>query len=198
MKPPFIKAYEDGLVDSLFTVYLQHKGYEDINNGGQITLGAIESELCDKSTLFWIPLTSATYWQFHLTSMTFNGAVIPFDGADSISDTGTSYLVIPSTVFQPIYEQISQMKPQRSPSLLSLDCNTKLTLDLMINGKQFRLTEKHLLIQESKGSTDCWVTIDEGENESLWILGDPFIRAYCNVYDYGNTRLGLMTPKSPS
>ncbi|KAI6187480.1 hypothetical protein M3Y98_00248400 [Aphelenchoides besseyi] len=31
--------------------------------------------------------------------------------------------------------------------------------------------------------------------QNLCIL-DPFIRAYCNDYDYGNQRLDLMEPKS--
>ncbi|KAI6187481.1 hypothetical protein M3Y98_00248500 [Aphelenchoides besseyi] len=103
----------------------------------------------------FISLTSATNWQFYLTSLSFNGVVIPFNGSDGSSDSGTYFLFIPSTVFQPIYAQIAQLKPQRSSSSLSLDCNRKLTLGLMINGEQFRLTEKHLLIQKSEGSTDC-------------------------------------------
>jgi len=24
-----------------------------------------------------------------------------------------------------------------------------------------------------------------------WILGDPFIRKFCNIYDVGNSRIGL-------
>jgi len=28
-----------------------------------------------------------------------------------------------------------------------------------------------------------------------WILGDPFIRQYCNVFDLGNKRIGFAPAK---
>jgi len=31
-----------------------------------------------------------------------------------------------------------------------------------------------------------------------WVLGDPFIRAFCQFYDVGNYRLGLAQPLIPA
>ncbi|KAL6743364.1 hypothetical protein Aduo_016409 [Ancylostoma duodenale] len=68
--PPFQRAVELGLVDPIFTVYLEK--LQKINgkaHGGVVTYGGFDSQHCSE-TITYENLTAATYWQFKMKSVT--------------------------------------------------------------------------------------------------------------------------------
>jgi Eukaryotic aspartyl protease len=76
-----------------------------------------------------------------------------------------------------------------------------------INGHQYNVTSAVLTMDIGLGGNRCLFGIYPIDLSALvssddsdfkvdfsWILGDPFIRAYCHVHDVGNRRLGLAMP----
>ncbi|GMT22027.1 hypothetical protein PFISCL1PPCAC_13324, partial [Pristionchus fissidentatus] len=78
----------------LFTVWLEHEGFLENVNGGIYTYGAIDTENCGP-IIAYQPLSSATYYQFKLTSVN-TGSYNNNKGWQVISDTGTSLLAAPN------------------------------------------------------------------------------------------------------
>lgn len=56
---------------------------------------------------------------------------------------------------------------------------------LTINGKQYPVSAEALINRDSEG---CYLSLGASD---LLILGDPFIRQYCQIHDLGQDRLGF-------
>ncbi|KAK6023422.1 eukaryotic aspartyl protease [Ostertagia ostertagi] len=66
--PPFIEAIQQGLVDQpVFTVFMKRVGDQVNVDGGVFTYGGIDTTNCGR-IIAWEPLSSATYWQFTVST----------------------------------------------------------------------------------------------------------------------------------
>jgi phytepsin len=81
----------------------------------------------------------------------------------------------------------------------TIDCSLipKLpNLQITIGTTTLTMTPQQYIVQmSSQGQTQClsaFIGIDlPPQIGQLWILGDPFIRAFYTIFDYGNSRLGF-------
>ncbi|EYB87699.1 hypothetical protein Y032_0258g429 [Ancylostoma ceylanicum] len=92
--PPFQRAAELGLVDPIFTVYLEKVQQLDGKaHGGLVTYGGFDSQHCSE-TITYENLTAATYWQFKMKSVTAGDfhAAFPWK---AITSTSTSFINAP-------------------------------------------------------------------------------------------------------
>uniref|UniRef100_A0A914E8M1 Peptidase A1 domain-containing protein n=1 Tax=Acrobeloides nanus TaxID=290746 RepID=A0A914E8M1_9BILA len=63
-----------------------------------------------------------------------------------------------------------------------------------IGGYQYNIPSNEYVIDLDLGNGNCAVTIngyDSGGFGPSWLLGDTFIRTYCNFYDIGNQQIGF-------
>lgn len=89
--PPFTNLVAQGTVkESLFSVYLGNSS----GSTGEMMLGGIDSTKYT-GDLMYTPLSSTTYWEFKLDSMTMNGKSITAV-TKAVADTGTSILAGPT------------------------------------------------------------------------------------------------------
>ncbi|GMR57380.1 hypothetical protein PMAYCL1PPCAC_27575, partial [Pristionchus mayeri] len=103
------------LVDQpLFTVWLEHEGAQENVNGGIYTYGAIDTTNCGP-IIAYEPLSSATYFEFKLTSMSL-GSYSNNKGWKVISDTGTSLMAGPEA----IVEQLATAAGAKVSSIIKL------------------------------------------------------------------------------
>ncbi|GMR57383.1 hypothetical protein PMAYCL1PPCAC_27578, partial [Pristionchus mayeri] len=174
VKPPFIEAVDQKLVQQpLFTVWLEHEGAKENVAGGIFTYGAIDTTNCGP-IIAYQPLSSATYFQFKLTSVSI-GTYSNSEGWEVISDTGTSLLFAPQDIIENIADAVGG-KFNEIFGLYVLPCDAIIPdLKLVIGSQTYSLTSKNMIIPSGPS----------------WILGDPFIRQYCNIYDVGNKRMGF-------
>jgi hypothetical protein len=193
--PPLVNAINQGLLDNpYFTVYLQEKGASDNVPGGFFTYGGMDTKDCG-ALIAWQPLSSATYFQFRMASIGV-GSYSSKTGWDVISDTGTSFLGGPQTITDALAKQV-QATYDDFYGAYFIDCNaTPGPLMITIGSNQYTLTEKQMIV--SAGNGQCyWAAFpfDFGGFGPSWILGDPFIRQYCNTYDLGGKRIGFSPAK---
>jgi len=188
-----------------FTVWMTATHAEN-ETGGMITLGDYDHQHCDQQ-VDWIPLSSATYYQFALDGVKVGESqgkkelvlVSPQSAVQAISDTGTSLIAGPTRDIQQIAERLGGVL-DRTQGVYTIDCTKAKTLPPVVftlNGKEFAVEAKNYVVEiedDGQGQKQCFLGFEGQPTQGggpEWILGDSFIRQYCQVYDMGGKRLGL-------
>lgn len=73
-----------------------------------------------------------------------------------------------------------------------VDCDADIALSLNIGDRNYTIEAKNIVVPAGHGR--CILTMfgmPSGGFGPAWVLGDPFIRQYCNVHDVGQQRIGF-------
>ncbi|NXO09155.1 PEPA protein, partial [Oriolus oriolus] len=184
--PVFDNMMMENLVDRrLFSVYLSR----DSQSGSFVLFGAIDP-FYTMQGISWIPLSSETYWQISMESVSISGAPVACSfGCQAIVDTGTTLLAVPVRAFRTLLRRLG------ASSSGEISCEAARNLpDLIfhIHGKEFPVPSRAYVLRNggscSLGLQGMDVPTEEGE---LWILGDVFIREYYVIFDRANNNVGL-------
>ncbi|EGT57061.1 CBN-ASP-6 protein [Caenorhabditis brenneri] len=189
--PPLINAMNQGLLDqNLFTVWLEHRGALNNVGGGVFTYGAIDTTNCGPIVAYQ-PLSSATYYQFKAAGFKL-GSYSNTKSVDVISDTGTSFLGGPQAVVDGLAKAAGATYDDWN-EVYFIDCKAQPgTLDITIGSNTYSIQPVNYIVDAGNGQ--CLFAafpFDFGGFGPSWILGDPFIRQYCNIYDIGQKRMGF-------
>ena len=196
VQPPLFQIL-DQLDQKIFTVWLdRHVKPAQGSSGGQITYGALDTTHCD-AQVDYVPLSQTTYWQFQLDSWSVGSSSFPTP-QQVISDTGTSWLGLPDDQFNALVSETGATY-NFFQDIYSVDCDAKVPdLVFVIGGKKYTVSSKEYVLDLELGSNQCAIaafsmgSISSGDpNFPTIILGDDFIRSYCNVYDIGQKRIGF-------
>jgi hypothetical protein len=195
--PPIQNALPQ-LDKQLFTVWLDRKiEVSKGGNAGQITYGGFDTENCD-ANINYVKLSSLTYWQFPITGFSM-GSYKNSKKAQVISDTGTSWIGAPQADINGI-AKVTGAKYDNVNGVYTVPCenyNKPSTLPDMtftIGGKQYPIPQIEYVLDLNLGNGQCVLTVfsmDGGGFGPSYILGDTFIRTYCNIYDVGNKQIGF-------
>jgi len=190
---PIQWAMQNGVfAQSLFTAYLATNPNANGQTGGQITFGALDTTNCG-AVMGYAPLTNLGYWQFNITAVGAGTTWYSVAQQAALSDTGTTNIAGPSALVQQIYTAVGAVY-NASMGGYVVGCSAQYpNVNLWINGVNYALTYKVLTMGYSPTGTGlCPFAITTiGAGSIQWLLGDPFIRQFCNIYDVGNQRLGF-------
>jgi hypothetical protein len=200
--PPLINAINQGLLDQpIFTVYLTEDGPVDNQPGGVFTYGGLDHKHCDSQVVYQT-LSSATYFQYPIGSVTVGSQVQSCSGSgcpwQAISDTGTSFIAAPQVISDNIADIVNAMWDDND-GVYYIECNWKADpVQIAIGSQTYTIPAKQLIIPTGNNDGKCyWAFSPMTSNGQgpTWILGDPFIRSYCNVFDIGQKRIGFAKAK---
>jgi len=190
----------------LFTTWLDLRGlvFGD-GQGGLITYGALDTDHCSPQ-VDYVPLSSRTYWQFPIQGFSI-GSQSNTNVYQVISDTGTSWIGAPPGAVTQIVNAIGAQYDSLN-QLYYVPCSAAGNLsDLVfnINGNAYPIRSQEYVEDLELGGGNCAVTLfgfgSGGGFGPAWILGDTFIRQYCNVYHVGDGTIGFSrsttVPKKP-
>ncbi|CAG9540655.1 unnamed protein product [Cercopithifilaria johnstoni] len=163
---------------------------------GVITFGSSDYENCDP-VINWVQLTSQTFWQFTIQGV----RVQTYESTgwqQAISDSGTSFLQIPSFLMKPILEKINATYSFVYEAYV-VDCITQYigpSIQIKIGSIYYSILPNQYIQTYTDNSQYSICIFAAFENFGIgfspsWILGDVFIRSYCNIYDFGNGRIGF-------
>ncbi|VDO82820.1 unnamed protein product, partial [Heligmosomoides polygyrus] len=180
----------------LFTVWMDRKVSQTSNggNGGLITYGALDTKNCD-ATVNYVPLSAETYWQFPIDGFSI-GTYSETKKEQVISDTGTSWIGAPTTVVSAVVKQTGA-KYDFANELYTVDCTTQKTQPafvITVNGIKYTVPSVEYVLDLGLGNGKCALTffgMNSGGFGPAWILGDTWIRTFCNIYDIGQKRIGF-------
>lgn len=182
--PVFTNMVDQKLLDPVFSFYLSSEDGKD----GEMDLGGIDDKHYT-GTLQYVPLSSETYWEVALDDMQIGGVSIT-NVKKAIVDTGTSLLAGPVDEVAAIAKRVGAIPLIKGEYVIP--CKGGKPIDVILNGITFTLAPGDLIIPDESlclfGMTGIDIPAPAGP---LWILGDPFIRKFYTVFDYGNKRLGF-------
>ncbi|XP_031421353.2 pepsin A-like [Clupea harengus] len=184
--PVFDNMMSQGLVSQdLFSVHLSGKS----QTGSVVLFGEIDSQYYTGS-FNWIPLTSESYWQIAMDSVTINGNTVACSGGcQAIVDTGTSLIVGPSGDISNMNGWVGATTNQYGDATVSCgNIQNMPEVTFTINGHAFTLPASAYV---SQGYNSCSTGFGNGGNDQLWILGDVFIRQFYTVFDRKYNMVGL-------
>lgn len=194
--PPFINAINQGLVTQpLFSVYLEtdNGSEDDAPGGGVYTFGDIDTVNCG-AVIDWVDLSDETWWEFPIDSCNVSDTSISADTSYVVSDTGTSLLIGDTPLVKAVAKKVkARYNSQYGIYVLKCDA-TYDPITFVIQGKMYNLTSDVLTMDVGFDNNWCLfgaAPMDLSDYGIDWILGDPFIRAFCNIYDVGNNKIGL-------
>jgi len=181
----------------LFTVWLSRVGAVDnVKNGGLYTYGGMDAAHCSP-TVNYVPLTAETYWQFMLSGVSV-GSYSHNQQWQVISDTGTSLMGLPTQTTRDVANAVGG-KYDGSQGLYTLPCSTNVPpMVLTIGGMQYTIPKNQWIEPLDSSGTTCYLTIFDFGSAGFgpaWILGDTFIRSYCNIYHIGGKKIGFAALK---
>jgi len=191
--PPLINAINQGLLDlPMFTVWLAYKGIGDnVLGGGVYTYGGFDNANCGP-LIAWQGLSSQTYFQFRMGQIGV-GSYSSSAGWEVISDTGTSFIGGPQTIVDNMARQAGATY-NNNDGVYYMPCNSQPgPIGMTIGSQTYQIQQVNYIIDAGFGG-QCYFAFfpfSFGGGGPAWILGDPFIRQYCNMYDLGNGRIGF-------
>jgi len=196
--PPPFQNLMPQLDAPIFTVWLDKKGNVDGVVGGLYTYGAVDNVNCQMNTVMYASLSAQTYWQFPIQGISVGS--YSFNGVQQvISDTGTSLIGGPTSQIQGIANAVGGQYNSQYQLWLT-PCNrisTAPALTFNINAPNmtpFQVPAFEYIIDVGLGGGQCLLTFFDMGGAGFgpaWILGDPWIRTFCNIHDVGGRRIGF-------
>ncbi|KAI6192273.1 Peptidase A1 domain-containing protein [Aphelenchoides bicaudatus] len=186
-------SIEQGLFDRpLFSIYLRQcpGNKQECTEAGQLTLGALDTYNCGP-VVTWAKLNNGTTdWEFMLEGFSMGPLFQIKKPIRCITDTGSSHIFMPPQFSRLIAAFLKANRTETDDLLIP--CNYVVNFQIRINGNSFTIPSKQLISREGKNGCSLMISENGSDgNDDLWILGDPFIRSFCQIHDWKNRRVGF-------
>ncbi|KAI6198218.1 hypothetical protein M3Y99_01899200 [Aphelenchoides fujianensis] len=178
----------------VFTIWLdRHVKPSAGQSGGVITFGAVDQQNCDVPFVY-APLVAEAEWIFNVDEFdvgTFHDA----NPLAASSDTSAGFLYVPFDYFPSILGLLQPTYDSKY-GLYSVPCTSASTLpDLVftVGGQQLPVAATEYVVDIQMPGGMCALLIEQNFDDGFypWILGEPFLRTFCTIYDVGQQRMGF-------
>jgi hypothetical protein len=174
------------LPQNVFSFYLSNVGGD---NASVVIFGGVDSRYYTGNFVY-APVETKGYWMIKVGGIYIGAKQVhkcAGDDCHSVVDTGTSIIVGPSYAVSDLLKAIGPVAP---------DCSnlSKLpTIAFEISGQMLDLPPSFYVIKDKTvNGTQCILGIEGSLAVApMWILGDPFLRAYYSVFDRDQDRVGF-------
>jgi saccharopepsin len=194
--PPFYSMIDQGLLDEpVFAFYLGNA--DDEGDESEAVFGGV-NENHYSGKLIEIPLRRKAYWEVDLDAITFGDATAELDNTGVILDTGTSLIVLPSTLAELLNKEIGAKKGYNGQYTIECEKRDSLPeLTFTLSGYNFSITPFDYILEVQGSCISSFTGMDIPEPAGpLAILGDAFLRKWYSVYDLGRNSVKLAPSKA--
>ncbi|KAH8383400.1 hypothetical protein KR009_008443 [Drosophila setifemur] len=162
------------------------------SRGGVLIFGSTNATAYTGSNSYtYTPVTKKGYWQIQLQDILVGSTKIS-GSVQAIVDSGTSLISAPKAIYKKINEKIGCTAT--SSGVCWMKCSKKIPdFTFVIGGTDFTIkgNQMKLKVRTTKGKTVCISAVSESEGINFVILGDPFFRQNCIVFDSAKSRVGI-------
>lgn len=194
--PPFYNMINQGLLDEpVFAFYLGDANTE--GDESEVVFGGVNPDhYTGKITK--IPLRRKAYWEVDLDAITFGKETAELDNTGVILDTGTSLIVLPSTLAELLNKEIGAKKSFNGQYTVECDTRDKLPdLGFTLSGYNFSITAYDYILEVQGSCISAFTGMDiKAPVGPLAILGDAFLRKWYSIYDLADNSVGIAKAKA--
>ncbi|VDK49226.1 unnamed protein product [Anisakis simplex] len=183
------------LAESIFTIWIPRKGTSaEGSSDGLITHGGLDLDHCGKM-IGYRYLSSARHWQFRMDSVSV-GSYTNQKGWEVASETGYAFIGVPKYVMNHIVKELN-LAPAMVNNAYFTNCKqlpSLPTLKFGIGSNIYEMDTNTLFHQRSGMCLSVLMAIESFGygNEATWALGVPFAFNFCQTFDFGKQRIGVM------
>ncbi|KAH8264054.1 hypothetical protein KR038_001973 [Drosophila bunnanda] len=167
------------------------KGGGSSSRGGVVIFGSTDTSAYTGSNSYtYTPVTKKGYWQFALEAF-YVGSTRVSGISQAIVDSGTSLIAAPCAIYHRINKIIGCT--ETSSGECWMKCSKEIPdFTFVINGKKFVIpgNKMKMRVRTNKGNIVC-ISVVSCMGTDFWILGDPYMRNYCTVFDMANNKIGF-------
>jgi len=165
-------------------------------SGGELTLGGYDSSKFT-GDLKYSPVTTQTYWNLGLQSVTVNGQDTGVQAQDAAIDTGTTLIVAPDADALAINQALNAQAVEGDGGIFAISCDTSSlpAVTITFPGGSFDVPPSSYVMSNGDGTCISGISGDGGMGLTQWIVGDVFLRTYYAVFDAGNNQVGFAPSK---
>ncbi|KAJ8076106.1 aspartic proteinase precursor [Marasmius tenuissimus] len=190
MTPPLYSMINKGLLDEPVVSFRLGSSESD---GGEAIFGGVNKSAF-KGDLTYIPVHRKASWEVKLEEVLFGDESVELENTGAAIDTATSLIGLPSDMAEILNAQIGAKKTWNGQ--YAVDCEKVASLpDLTFKfgGKPFpiKATDYILEVQGACISSFTGLDIQTPGGDSLWVIGDVFLRRYYTVFDLGKNAVGF-------
>jgi hypothetical protein len=142
--------------------------------------------------LNYVPVNKASgYWQIIVGGYALGtGANVdaPFT---AIADTGTTLMLLPSTIVKAYYAQILGSVYDSAQAAYTFPCSAAMPTFTLVIGTSKLVIPTNLIKFAQVSNTMCYGGIQSSDGIGFAILGDVALKAGFFVFDEGNSQLGF-------
>lgn len=177
-----------GLIkERLFSMYLKSSTH------GEIQFGSFDASKF-VGRLRWLQTEGLQEWHLPVTGFSIGNAKFEVEDSEALIDTGTNAILCPEAFFKLVVEATGATRVlHQFWEVKCLAMRSLPQIAFWLGGHRFALSPRDYIKREGKHR--CVLSLipyNAGHGRhSLWILGDPFLRAYYTVFDAENKRIGL-------
>jgi hypothetical protein len=170
----------------IFSIWLD-RNVEGKALGGEIVFGGKDPDHCGKDIMTIPAGIRKPWWTFNVEKMLLDGQQI--SGANTaITDTGTSFIMLPMDMYNKV------KKKYKVGYKIPCDMYKDIKLEIQINNKLFELNHDDLMFPYED---QCTVAISSLGMDII-LLGDPWIKGYCQIHDYEKETLTFASLRHPT
>ncbi|KAI6241106.1 putative aspartyle protease [Aphelenchoides fujianensis] len=186
------QAIDAGLLDSpLFTIWLESKSGLPLDQpAGALTLGAIDVDHCS-AEVNNVPLTSNSIYLINVDAFGTNGAKIS-GTYKTLVTIGAAQNIVPLAAMRDV-TTATNAEYDWDYGFYEVDCSIQFTWSVWVNDDdELKVDQSTLLVNTPDGRCFLnFVYFEGGLGEVDLVLGTPFLRQYCSVYDPTNKAVGF-------
>ncbi|KAJ1999966.1 aspartic proteinase precursor [Coemansia thaxteri] len=175
----------------MFSFYLSDNNNQQ-GGDGEMVLGGYNKDHFE-GELQWAPVRRKGYWEVDLEKVKFGSDEIELDNVGAAIDTGSSLLVVPTTLAELINKQIGAKKNFAGQYVV--DCSLVPSLppfSLQFGGNEYLLAADDYVLNVQGQCISGFMGMDiPAPLGPIWIIGDVFLRKFYTVYDLGKNRVGF-------
>lgn len=192
--PPFYNMVNEGLLDdNVFAFYLGDAEADD----SEVTFGGVNNDRYE-GKLYNLPVRRKAYWEVDLDSISFGDSTAELEDTGVILDTGTSLIVLPSTLAELLNKEMGATKGYNGQ--YSVDCKKRdilPDLTFKLSGLDFTISPYDYILEVQGSCISTFTPMDiPPPTGPLAILGDAFLRKWYSVYDLKHNTVGLAKAKA--
>lgn len=191
---------------SLFSVFLNRSATEETADAGRIVWGSLDEKNC-ANDVHYLPILHPednftnieNHWSFDVDEIVINGEPIGEGmGWTGAADTGSSAILGPIDPFENFITRVINATFNDTTGAYEAPCDADFRpFVLVFGGKQFAVLPSQYVLKLPDNPL-CYIALGTyrgGRGLPEWVIGQPFLRSYCSIYDMDKAQIGFSSHK---